>query len=139
MIDPIQVLQRLRAICLALPEAVEVVTWGHPTFRAGRRDFVVWEHYHGEWCIALRVGRSLQRELLKDARFYLTPYVGKHGWVSLRATGPLDWVEVAALAHQSYRQVAIKRMLRAFDGSRGPGAAVAKENRPGRAKRPSRR
>lgn len=32
--DPI--LQRLRAICLGLPEATEVEAWGRPTFRAGR-------------------------------------------------------------------------------------------------------
>ncbi len=32
-------LKRLRSICLALPEAVEIEAWGHPTFRAGKKMF----------------------------------------------------------------------------------------------------
>ena len=32
---------RLRAICLALPEAVEKETWGDPTFRVRDRIFAL--------------------------------------------------------------------------------------------------
>ena len=34
-------LSRLRAVCLALPESVEVEAWGRPTFRAGKKIFAV--------------------------------------------------------------------------------------------------
>ena len=30
-------LAKVRALCLALPEAKEVTAWGHPTFRAGKK------------------------------------------------------------------------------------------------------
>jgi uncharacterized protein YdhG (YjbR/CyaY superfamily) len=30
------VVERLRRICLALPEATEKIAWGEPTWRAGR-------------------------------------------------------------------------------------------------------
>ena len=38
-----RVLERLRAICLALPETDEVRTWGHSTFRARKKAFAVLE------------------------------------------------------------------------------------------------
>ena len=38
---------RLRAICLALPEAVEKETWGDPTFRVRDRIFALVRHGNG--------------------------------------------------------------------------------------------
>ena len=38
---------RLRAICLALPEAVEKETWGDPTFRVRDRIFALVRHGDG--------------------------------------------------------------------------------------------
>jgi predicted DNA-binding protein (MmcQ/YjbR family) len=97
------VLARLREICLKLPEAEETVTFGHPTFRRGKKTFAVLEEYRGELSIAFRVERTLQEIFLKDPRFFRTPYVGKHGWVSLRAAGRLRWSEVRELITESHR------------------------------------
>jgi hypothetical protein len=33
------VLRRLRKLCLSLLETAEVIAWGHPTFRAGKKMF----------------------------------------------------------------------------------------------------
>jgi hypothetical protein len=42
VVDPAHPLVvRVRAICLTYPEAVEVNVWGRPTFRAGKKIFVV--------------------------------------------------------------------------------------------------
>ena len=101
-----QVLKRLRKICLALPGAVEVRTWDHPTFRAAKKTFAVLEEYKGVLSIAFKVGRRDQDLFLKDPRFYKTPYIGKFGWVSLRADGKLNWTEVKHLVRESYRLVA---------------------------------
>jgi len=35
---------KLRGICLPLPEVVETVKWGHPTFEAGKKVFAVLDH-----------------------------------------------------------------------------------------------
>jgi len=35
------VLMKLREICGVLPEVVETVKWGHPTFEAGKKIFAV--------------------------------------------------------------------------------------------------
>lgn len=104
-------LERLRTICLALPEAEEVVTWGHPTFRTGCKTFAVYETYKGIPSLAIHAGVA-QPALLEDARFYRTPYVGHRGWVSLDTRAPIDWNEVRALVEQSFRSVAPARLRR---------------------------
>ena len=39
---------RLRAICLALPEATEKIAWGEPTFRVRDKLFAQFDnHHHG--------------------------------------------------------------------------------------------
>jgi predicted DNA-binding protein (MmcQ/YjbR family) len=109
-------LRRLRAICLALPEAAEVEAWGHPTFRAGKKMFAAFGEGEGGLSVGLKVGHDRQEELLADPRFYPTPYAAHQGWVSLRLGGDTDWAEVGRLAREAYRQVALRRMLKALDG-----------------------
>ena len=101
-----KILKRLREICLAMPAAEEVRTWDHPTFRVAKKTFAVLEEYKGVLSIAFKVGRRDQDLFLKDPRFYKTPYIGKFGWVSLRADGKLNWTEVKHLVRESYRLVA---------------------------------
>jgi predicted DNA-binding protein (MmcQ/YjbR family) len=108
-------LEMVRGICLALPEAREVTAWGHPTFRAGKRMFAAFGGSEEELTIGLKVGFDRQEELLKDERFYPTPYAARQGWVSLWLDGTTDWDEVRGLVHEAYRQVAIKRMLKELD------------------------
>ena len=110
-----QALKQVRALCLALPEASEVEAWGHPTFRAGKKMFAAFGDMYGELAVGLKVGFDRQEELLKDGRFFPTPYAAHQGWVSLRLDDKTDWEEVRGLAREAYRQVALKRMLKALD------------------------
>jgi predicted DNA-binding protein (MmcQ/YjbR family) len=112
-------LERVRAICLALPEAVEVEAWGHPTFRAGKKMFAgLGESNPGGPTLGLKVGFDRQDELLQDPRFFPTPYAAHQGWVSLRLDAGTDWEEVKGLLREAYRQVALKRMLKALESIR---------------------
>ena len=52
-----ELLARLRDICLPLPECKEKLTWGNPTFVAGKKQFAVLDRYHDRWCIAFAVIR----------------------------------------------------------------------------------
>ena len=61
------------------------------------------------------MGFERQEELLKDERFYPTPYAAHQGWVSLRIDGQTDWDEVSGLVREAYRQVALKRMLKELE------------------------
>ena len=104
------ILRRLRKICLALPGATETRTFGHPTFQIATKTFAVLEEYKGELGICFKVGELLQGVFLKDVRFFRTPYIGKHGWVTLRVhAAPLDWKEVGELAKGSYQLVEPKK------------------------------
>ena len=104
-------LTRLRKICSQLPDVEETVTFGHPTFKVAGKTFAVFEEYKSELGLALKVEKELQPIFLKDPRFYLTPYIGKHGWVTLRMNAkPLDWTEVREMLRGSYRLIATKKV-----------------------------
>jgi len=110
-----QVLKKLRALCLSLPETSETTMFGHPTFKAGKKTFAVLGHQDGHLTVGLPVGHDAQRALLTDKkRFLRTHYVGQHGWVSLIVDGKLDEQLLAGLVRQAYEQVALKRMLAAL-------------------------
>jgi predicted DNA-binding protein (MmcQ/YjbR family) len=110
-----QALKQVRSLCLALPEAREVEAWGHPTFRAGKKIFAAFGEENGALSLGLKVGFDRQDELLEDGRFFPTPYAARQGWVSLHIDGETDWEEVRRLVREAYRQVALKRMLKALD------------------------
>ena len=110
-------LAKLREVCLALPEAVEVEAWGRPTFRAGKKIFAVYTSDDGHaHAVVFKPEPEERPALLGDARFSVPPYFGASGWLALDlATTPVDWGEVGELVECSYRQVALKRMLTALD------------------------
>ena len=101
-------------MCLALPEATEKSSWGHPNFRAGKRTFAAFEIIQGRPSIAFRLPPAEVAALLRRKRFFATPY-GRNLWVSLRVDGDVDWRLVDVLLRRSYRTVAIKRMIAALE------------------------
>jgi predicted DNA-binding protein (MmcQ/YjbR family) len=108
-------LEQVRTICLALPEATEVEAWGHPTFRAAKKMFAGFGEGEEGLTLGMKVGFDRQDELLKDARFFPTPYAARQGWVSLRLNAETDWNEVKELLRHAYKQVALNRMLKALE------------------------
>jgi hypothetical protein len=105
-------LERIREICLALPEASERLSHGAPTFFVrGKKPFaMVLTDHHGDgrfaiWCAA---ADGLQR-MLVDAdpdRFFVPPYVGHRGWLGFRLDGELDDDELAGLLEDAYVEIA---------------------------------
>lgn len=124
------VLKRLQEICLAWPETSETTTFGHPTFRAGKKTFAVLDHYHGEPCIAFKAEPRRVHELLEDPHFYLAPYGAAHGWMCLRVAARMSWKQVRALLLGSYRLVALRRMLVELDGARRRSRATTSSTSP---------
>lgn len=112
-------LAELREVCLALPETSEVEAWGRPTFMAGKRMFAGFEGIDDHpYAVIFKPEPDEREALLGDARFYAPPYFGPGGWLALDLTAaPVDWDEVAELMDSSFRQVALKRMLRQLDGA----------------------
>ena len=114
-------LQRLRKICLALPETTERLSHGEPTwFVRDRKTFVMFsDHHHddrvGFWCAA---PMGAQDALVGSApdRFFVPPYVGHRGWIGVYLDVEQDWDEIADLVEDAYRQVASKTLLVQLDG-----------------------
>jgi hypothetical protein len=110
-------LARLRAICLALPEANEKVSHGEPTWFAGKGKVFATldDHHHGaeHLSVWLPAGLGGQEALIASdpGRFFRPPYVGSRGWVGVVLDGKPDWRVVAWLVEQAYRMVAGRRLV----------------------------
>lgn len=103
---------RLRALCLALPEASEKTTWGHPTYRVRDRIFALEVDRDRGLAVWLKAPPGSQAVLVgaDPARFHVPPYVGPKGWVGVTLDAGLDWAELGHLVRRSYRLVAPKRL-----------------------------
>ncbi len=109
-------LAEAREVCLSLPEAVEVEAWGRPTFRAGKIFALFSGTDERPAGIVFKPEPDERLALVADDRFYAPPYWGPGGWLALDLdAAPVDWDEVAELVEGSYRQIALKRMLKALD------------------------
>ncbi len=118
---PRAVLKELRALCLALPEALETETFGNPTWQAGdKRTFCVLDEYDGELVVSFKASPAEQAQLLLHPKFKKAPYSGKHGWTLLRVGQGVDARQLAPLIEASYRLVALKRMVKRLEHLRLP-------------------
>jgi predicted DNA-binding protein (MmcQ/YjbR family) len=112
------VYRRARQLCLALPETSERTAWGHPNFRAGSKVFCAFEILKGRPSIAFKLSPAQARKKLRPSQFFATPY-GRGSWVSVWVDAAVDWSVVGELVEQSYRGIALKRMLAALDSKSG--------------------
>ena len=105
-------IDRLRAICLALPEASEKEAWGDPTFRVRDRIFAMPKAGDGRISVWLKAPPGAQEILIgaDPELFFRPPYVGHKGWVGMRLDREPDWAEVEMLVERSYRMTAPKRL-----------------------------
>lgn len=123
-VDP---LERLRELCLALPEATERLSHGEPTwFVRGKKTFATYaNHHHNDilafWCAA----PDGAQEILVGTdpeRFFVPPYVGHRGWIGVRLDVPVDWDQIADLVVDAYRTVAPKKLVEQLDRSTEPAS-----------------
>ena len=117
-----EALERMRAICLALPEAVEAGGVGNPSFKVRDKIFAMRHDLHqGRWSIWCKAGPGMQDMLVgaEPERYFVPPYVGHHGWVGIWLNEEMDWTMVADLVEKSYRLTAPKRLTRQLDERTG--------------------
>jgi predicted DNA-binding protein (MmcQ/YjbR family) len=105
--------QRVRKICLGLPEAMEKPFGGHtaPAFRVREKIFV-FVTQEGPLAIHLKGAPGAQDALVHadPETFYSPPYSGHNGWIGVNLDGRTDWGIVEELIRDSYRLVAPKRL-----------------------------
>jgi hypothetical protein len=113
------VLERVRAICLGLPETSERLSHGAPTFFVrGKRPFVmVLQNHHGDglfalWCAAAEGVQSMLVEADPE-RFFVPPYVGHRGWLGFRLDRAFDADELAGIIEDAYAEIAPPALVEA--------------------------
>ena len=115
-----RIIERLRKICLALPEATEKEAWSEPTWRVKNKMFAQMDDYHhGSPHCAVWLPSAIEaQEALIAAdpkRFFRPAYVGHKGWVGVVLdTGP-DWELVAELVRDAYRRIAPVKLAAQVD------------------------
>ena len=105
--------QRVREICLALPETAERLSHGEPTFFVGKKVFAMFANNHhddGRIAVWIPVPPGAQAMLIDGApeKFFRPPYVGVRGWVGIE----LAEISTEELAHHlrtAWRLIAPKR------------------------------
>lgn len=114
-------LERIRRICLSLPETSEKLAWGEPTFRVKGKLFAMYasaSNHHGGgrdalWCHA---PDGVQQGLVEAApdRFFVPAYVGPKGWIGMWLDR-VDDAEIEIHTAQAYRVVAPKKLRDLLD------------------------
>ena len=116
-----RLVERIRKICLALPEAHERVSHGEPTWFAGKgKVFAMIDgHHHDSPHLSVWLPQPFgAQEALIDAdpgRFFRPPYVGVSGWAGVVLDTKPDWAVVAGLVRESYLHVATARLRKRLE------------------------
>lgn len=113
-------LDRVRGICLALPEAIEKEAWGGPTFRVAKMFAMFADNHHSDGRLALWIKSTPEdQDVLVDndpERFFVPPYMGPKGWLGVRLEKDrVDWDLVEELVEDGYRLIAPKKLVAQLD------------------------
>lgn len=129
---PQHLLDQARAIALDLPEATEIETWGHPTFRVRNKIFAGIGASDGTgstaftpdemgpriFTMTMKAAPGEQESLLAAGLPFFKPkYVGSRGWIGIIVDDETDWAEVEELVIDSYCAIAPKTLARQISPS----------------------
>ena len=109
-------LDRLRSICLGLPQSTEVEAWGAPTFRVGKL-FAMYaspsSHHSGGrpavWIYSVAVEQDLVIRSRPD-KYFKPAYVGAYGWIGAWLDQSPPWDEIEELLRDAWRRRAPKKV-----------------------------
>ena len=107
-----RLVERVRRICMAFPEANERISHGEPTWFAGKgKVFAMIDgHHHDSPHLSVWLPQSFdaQETLIEGDpdRYFKPAYVGVNGWVGVVLDTKPDWDVVAGLVRESYLRVA---------------------------------
>ena len=112
-------LDRVRELCLSLPETSERVSHGQPSFFIREKNtFLLYLHTPpgvGRLAVgrAAPVGMPVARVAGAPEHYFRPPYVGHRGWLGVRLDRALEWDEIAGAIEDAYLTVAPKGLIEA--------------------------
>lgn len=118
-----KLVERVRRICLALPETWEKISHGEPTFFVKKKVFAMCSinhHNDGHVAVVIPAAIGIQEMLVKKSpkKFYRPPYVGVRGWVGVEIARVSD-KELALHLREAWRLIAPPKLADAFAVQRG--------------------
>jgi hypothetical protein len=104
----------VRNCALRLPEARELETWGHPTFRV--RDKIFASLAPDGRTAGVKATLEAQQALIATdpATFSASDYTGRFGWTTIQLAN-VDPDELEELVVEAWRRTAPKKLVAAFD------------------------
>ncbi|MFD4997599.1 MmcQ/YjbR family DNA-binding protein [Streptomyces buecherae] len=104
----------VRRTALSLPETVEKIAWGMPTFRVAGKMFVTIPD--DESSFAVRCPMVERQELIaaEPAKFWVPPHEASSHWVRVRIAALDDADELRDIVVDSWKQAAPPRLLESF-------------------------
>ena len=124
---------KLRAYALTFPEAYEEFPWGHRAMKVKKKAFLfMGTDENGRFSISVKLPHS--RDMATDLPFTEpTGYgLGKSGWVtaSFADGNPIPLDRMAEWVEESYRAVAPKKLVAAYDNPEpAPAKSAAKKRK----------
>ncbi|HEV7745994.1 MAG TPA: MmcQ/YjbR family DNA-binding protein [Pyrinomonadaceae bacterium] len=103
-------IERVRRICLGLPETWEKISHGEPTFFVKKKVFAMCStnhHNDGHVAVVIPAAIGIQEMLIKKSpkKFYRPPYVGVRGWVGIEIVRVSD-KELTLHLREAWRLIA---------------------------------
>lgn len=116
-------IERVRRICLGLPEATEKLSHGEPTFFVKKKVFAMISNNHhndGHVAVCVPVPAGMQTILIETSpeKFYKPPYVGVKGWVGIELPAIND-EELAFHLREAWRLIAPAKLQSLLEESSG--------------------
>ena len=110
--------ERVRKICLSLPETMEKLSHGEPTFFVKKKVFAtcsINHHNDGHVAVVIPAAIGIQEMLIKQSprKFYRPPYVGVRGWVGIELDRVND-KELTLHLHEAWRLIAAQKLTDGF-------------------------
>ena len=107
-------IERVRRICLALPETFEKLSHGEPTFFVKKKVFAMCSinhHQDGHIAVVLPAPIGVQEALIEASpkKYYRPPYVGGAGWVGVELPRVSD-KELKMHLHEAWRLIAPQKL-----------------------------
>ncbi|MGI9068077.1 MAG: MmcQ/YjbR family DNA-binding protein [Pyrinomonadaceae bacterium] len=111
--------ERVRQICLALPETWEKISHGEPAFFVLKRVFAMCStnhHNDGHFAVVIPAAIGIQAALIETSpkKFYRPPYVGGAGWVGIELPRVKD-KELAMHLQEAWRLIAPEKLHAALE------------------------
>jgi hypothetical protein len=106
--------ERVRELCLSLPDTFEKLSHGEATFFVKKRTFVMFSTNHhgdGNYSIVCNAPEGAQ-EILTNTdpeNFYVPPYVGGAGWIGVRLDRGIAWATVMSVVKDAHRVTLAKQ------------------------------